>query len=212
MKTNLLTAGALVFLGLASLSSTWAISPADAQSRSGRYGRNYRNTVQVLVPAGTAINVRLDSKISTEHASQGDPWTGTVTQAVVRSGRIVIPQGSAVEGWVTGTAQGTHNTPAQLNLAVRQATVDGQYHGLNADAQPIVAGTRRAKKLGAVVGGAAVGALLGSVVGGKKSAVIGGVVGGAAGYGLTRSGLRTLVLKPGTVVSFTTREDVLARR
>jgi outer membrane lipoprotein SlyB len=82
----------------------------------------------------------------------------------------------------------------------------------NGETEPIVAGSNRAKKIGAIVGGAAVGGVLGHVVGGSKGTVIGGLRGGAAGYGATRHALRTMQLKPGTVVTFTAREDVVARR
>jgi hypothetical protein len=200
-------AGTLLLAGFASLNLAGPISQAQAQGRGGFYGS------RMLVPSGTQFNVQLDSKISTEHAQQGDYWTGTVTQSVLRNSRVVIPAGSQVEGTVTRTSQGQHNSKAQLGLAVHRAVLDGQTYDLNAQTQPIVAGTKRAKKLGAIVGGAAVGALLGNIVGGGKTGtVVGGVVGGAAGYGLTRNGMRTLVLKEGTVVTFTTRGNMLARR
>ena len=44
------------------------------------------------------------------------------------------------------------------------------------------------------------------------SLLIGGVLGGLAGYGATRHAYRTLVLKEGTVVSFTTSEDLMVWR
>jgi hypothetical protein len=91
-------------------------------------------------------------------------------------------------------------------------TVDGRSYALTADTEPIVAGSKRAKKIGAIAGGAAVGGLIGGAAGGKKGALIGGLLGGAAGYGLTRNALRTLQLKPGTVVDFTTRQELVARR
>src|SRR5262249_7048874 len=158
------------------------------------------------------MNVRLDSKISTEDAHSGDTWTGTVSQSVYSDGRVVIPAGSAVQGIVTEAAQGTHTTPARIDLAVRHVNMNGQSPTLYADTQPIVAGSHRAKKIGAIAGGAAVGALVGSAVDKGKGTLIGGLLGGAAGYGLTRHALRTMQLKPGTVVTFTTREDLAYRR
>src|SRR5262249_59149418 len=102
-------------------------------------------------------------------------------------------------------------TPAQLALAVRSINVNGDERMVRADTEPIVAGSHRAKKLGAIAGGAAAGALLGHAVGGKHSTLIGGVLGGAAGYGLTRHAMRTMVLKPGTTLQFTTRSYVASR-
>lgn len=199
MKSKAFVTLALAILALGSLN-------LDASART--YRRGGWNRSSAMIPAGSTINVRLDSQISTEDANSGDSWSGTVTQSTG-----TIPAGSPASGVVTTAVQGTHSTRPQLGLALRQVTVNGRTYSMDADTPVIIAGTQRAKKLGAIAGGAAVGALVGhSVAKGSHGTLIGGIVGGAAGYGLTRHALRTLQLKPGTVVSFTTRSDVLARR
>jgi hypothetical protein len=209
MKSRIFAVTTLAILALGSLNTLSMTSQAEAQRRYRNGDWGYRNA---MVPAGTSIQVRLDSKISTEQARQGDTWTGTVAQSVYSGGQVVIPAGSAVQGVVTSAAQGTHSTPASIDLAVRRVNMNGGSRTLYADTEPIVAGSHRAKKIGAIAGGAAVGALVGSAVDKGKGTLIGGLLGGAAGYGLTRHALRTMQLKPGTVVSFTTREDVAFRR
>ena len=207
MGRKFFAAAALATLALGPLSST----STSAQSNGG-YQRGYSRS-SAVVGAGTSINVRLDSKISSESAHRGDSWTGTVTQNVYSGNQVVIPAGTPVTGVVTTAAQGTHSTRAQIGLAVRRVEMNGQTRTMYADTPPIVAGSSRAKKIGAIAGGAAVGALLGHTVArGNHGTLIGGLVGGAAGYGLTRNALRTLELKPGTEVSFTTRQDVAVRR
>jgi hypothetical protein len=202
-----LVTGTLMILALGSVTTS--------QARTNVYHRggwNSRN-VNVMVPAGTSINVQLNSAISTDNAHQGDSWTGTVSQSIASSNGVAVQAGSPVEGVVTSAVQGTHSTPAQLALAVRRVTVNGQSLAMNAESLPIVAGTSRAKKIGAIAGGAAVGALLGHTVAkGSHGTLIGGLLGGAAGYGLTRNAFRTLQLKSGTVVSFTTSENLVARQ
>jgi len=199
---------ALTILSLGSLALGWT-HDASAQNR----WRRYRNG-SAAVAAGATLNVRLDSQISTEDAHNGDTWTGHVTNDVTANdGRVAIPAGSPVTGVVTDAEQGTHSTPAQLDLSVRSVTVNGRTMDLNADAPEVVAGSQRAHKIGAIAGGAAVGALLGHTVAkNNHGTLIGGLVGGAAGYGLTRHAFRTLQLKPGTVMTFTTREQMMARR
>lgn len=205
MRNKTFAAIALAVLVLGSLSS--------ASEARGRY-RNSRNASNsVVVPAGTSLMVRLDSNLSTDEVRSGDAWSGTVTQSVTSANRVTIPAGSQVQGVVTSSVQGTHDVRPMLTLAVRQVTVDGQARTVNANAQPIVAGTSRAKKLGAVALGAGAGALLGHTVAkDNHGTLIGGIVGGAAGYGLSRHALRTLQIKSGTVMSFTTSENVLAMR
>ena len=193
---RLRTFAAVSIVALGSLGLVWSTSDA-----------------RVLVSAGTPISVRLDSQISTEDARSGNTWNGTVSQSVYSGGRVVIPAGSPVEGVVTTAAQGTHDSKARLGLAVRRVTVNGRTQSMNANTATIVAGSNRAKKLGAIAIGAGAGALLGHTVAkDNHGTLIGGLVGGAAGYGLTRNALRTLQIKPGTVVTFSTSQDVMAYR
>lgn len=213
MKKQMLATVAI--LALSSVCTMW--STGEAQNRYGRHNRyqGYRSGYEsrVLIPAGTSFNVRLDSQVSTENGQQGDSWTGTVSQSVIADNRVVIPAGTPVEGVVTSSQQGTHSTRPSMQLAVSRVTVDGRSQTVNADTEPIVAGSNRAKKLGVIAGGAAVGALLGHAVAkDSHGTLIGGVLGGAAGYGLSRHAMRTMQLKPGTVLTFTTRSDVLAYR
>src|SRR4030095_6594528 len=101
----------------------------------------------------------------------------------------------------------------QLDLAVRRVLVDGEWRSMSADMPPIVAGSQRARKIGAIALGTAGGALLGhSVAKDKHGTLIGGLVGGAATYGLTRPAFRTMQLRPGTELSFTTNNSVAMRR
>lgn len=178
---------------------------------SSRWNRGYQS--RTVIPAGTNLYVRLDNTISTDDVHAGDTWTGTISQSVGYGNQVVIPAGTPVSGVVTTSVQGTHDSQAQMSLALRQVSVGGQYRRLNADTEPIVAGSQRAHKLGAIAGGAAVGALIGHTVArDHHGTLIGGLLGGATGYGLTRHAYRTLVLKPGTIVTFTTSSDMMARR
>jgi len=76
-----------------------------------------------------------------------------------------------------------------------------------------VAGSTRARNVGAVAGGAAAGALIGKAVGGSgKGALIGGLIGGAsaAGAAAASKGYQ-VVLKEGTVITFSVKENVMVR-
>ncbi len=203
-------------LGCVSFLSTTSDARRYRNENSRNYNRNYRsnyNQNRVLIPAGSTVNVRLTSKVSTENGQSGDTWTGTVIRPIVAGNNLVIPAGTPVEGVVTNATQGTHNNRPELALAIRQITVNGRSTTMNAYTEPIVAGSDRAKKLGVIAGGAAAGALLGHTVAkDQHGTLIGGLLGGAASYGLTRHALRTMQLKPGTELTFTTRGDVLAYR
>lgn len=223
MKTNRLTAWTAALLMLTSVGTSFG------QQQYGRdpygrdpYGRQYGRSQYgsdrdrwnrgMRVPAGTPLTVRLDSQVSTDDMRSGDRWSGTVSQPVMRRNRVMIPAGTPVEGIVTQSIQGDHNNPAQVSLAVRSLDFDGQYREVNATSENIVAGSKNAQKIGAIAIGAAAGALLGHAVDEHHGGLIGGLLGGALGYGATRHAYRTLVLKPGTEITFTTTEDLVASR
>jgi hypothetical protein len=137
-----------------------------------------------LVAAGTALQIAVSSPISSETANVGDAWSGEVKEAVIIGSDVVIPAGSQVEGVVTGARGAQKGDRAALDLAVRSITVNGKSWNVSAGTDSIIAGSTRARNLGAIAGGAAAGALLGKAIGGSnKGAVIGGIIGGAAAGG-----------------------------
>jgi len=80
--------------------------------------------------------------------------------------------------------------------------------------EAIVAGSTRARNLGAIAGSAAAGALIGkAVTGSTEGAVAGAVVGGGVATGVVAaSDGYQVVLKSGTALTFTTNEAMAVRR
>lgn len=159
----------------------------------------------VTVPAGTAMAISVDAQISTETAQVGDAWSGKVTQPVVVGTSAPIPAGSIVHGVVNAAKPAQSGDRAMLQLAVTSIEVDGKTHMIRASGEEIVAGSTRARNLGAVAGSAAAGALIGKAVGGSgKGALIGGLIGGAAATGaVAKSKGYQVVVKEGSEISFT---------
>jgi len=185
--------------------------------RSYRYGRYDRSTRYssyggVTLRAGTNVDIRLDSRIETDDAQEGQTWTGTIARDVFAGGRVVMPEGSRVEGVIMSVENGTHESKPQLALATREVGVNGNWVRMTAETGVIVGDSKKAKKIGAVVGGAAIGGLVGHAIGGDKGGILGGLLGGAAGYGATQHAFRSMVLKPGTVITFTVSQDMVAYR
>jgi hypothetical protein len=177
-----------------------AAKPAKAQAPS---------TPGVNVPAGTA-----DAQISSETAQVGDAWQGKVTEAVVIGTAAPIPAGSVVKGVVKAVKPAKAGDRAMLQLAVTEIEVEGKAHPIHATGEEIVAGSTRARNVGAVAGGAAAGALIGKAIGGSnKGALIGGLIGGAAATGAVAStkGYQ-VVIKEGAAINFTTDEVVTMKQ
>lgn len=167
----------------------------------------------VKVPAGTQIKLTVDAGISSETAHQGDTWTGVVKEPVVIGTSAPIPAGSVVHGVVSGAREAEKGSRAMLVLHLTSVEVNGTTHHLSASTDSIIAGSTRARNLGAIAGGAAAGALVGKMVGGSnKGALIGGIIGGAATTGaVAASKGYQVVLKPGTELAFTVDEPVVMK-
>lgn len=195
--------GAVLVLGSGCKSNRDDAS-ADGAAGSGFFGS------RVTVPSGTVLDVQLGSSLSSETARAGQTWTGTLTSPVVVEGREVVPAGSTVEGTVVSVQPARRGSRARLELGVRAVRVDDRKTSLHARAEPVIAGSTRARNLGAIAGGAAAGALLGKAIGGDgDDAAKGAIVGGAVATGAVAASKGYQVeLRDGTTMSFVVTDDV----
>ena len=137
-----------------------------------------------MVTAGTGLKITMNSPLSSETASIGQEWSGSISEAVVVGSMAPFPAGSVVHGVVDGVKPAEKGDRAVLVLRVTSIEANGKSHNISATADSIVAGSTRGRNVGAVAGGAAAGALIGRAVGGSgKGALIGGILGGAAATG-----------------------------
>ena len=168
---------------------------------------------ELTVPAGTSIDVTLDTRITSETAGVGDAWTGSTRTASIVDGREVIPAGSTVVGTVAAVTPAKKGDRAMLDLVMASVNVDGRSYHLRGSTEAVIAGSTRARNLGAIAGGTAAGAVVGQAVGGStKSTVIGAVIGGGAATGVvSQTKGYQVVLKQGTPLTFTTGAPVAVR-
>jgi hypothetical protein len=157
------------------------------------------------IPAGTTFDVVLSTQVSSETAKPGDAWSGTLASAVVVDGEVLAPAGAAVQGEVSEAVEAKRGDRAKLDLRVTSIEVSGKTRKVNAGTEPVIAGSPRARNLGAIAGGAAAGAIIGKAVGGDaEDAAAGAIIGGtAAGVGVAASKGYQVVLKSGTRLGFT---------
>jgi hypothetical protein len=152
----------------------------------------------------------VNAQISSEQVQPGDAWQGVTTDPVIVGSNAPIPAGALVNGVVVGAKGAEKGDRAFLYLAIKSISVDGREIAVNATTDSIIAGSTRARNLGAIAGGTAAGALIGKAVGGNgKGALIGGIVGGAAATaGVAASKGYQVVLKEGTELTFRTTNEV----
>ncbi len=152
---------------------------------------------QAVIPAGTTIEVRLNSELDTGEAKAGQTFTGTVAQPVIVGGKTVLARGTTVRGRITEVvSSGRLKRPASITLvltshATQPLQIDGKSHLL--------------RNIALIGGGAGAGAAIGGATGGKKGAAVGAAIGAGAGTATAYlTGKNEIVLPVEAVLPFVT--------
>ena len=182
-------------------------------ARTQDSGAATSHSAQAFVPTGTSLDVTLSTPLSSETANVGSPWSGSIRTASMIDGRDIVPAGSEVSGTVTGVTPARKGDRAMLDLGLSSVTVDGHRYAVRGGMESVVAGSTRARNLGAIGAATVAGALVGNAVGGStKGTVIGAVVGGTAATGaVSQTRGWQVVLKEGTPLTFTTSKSFAVR-
>jgi len=161
------------------------------------------------IPAGTFIDVTVMQTLSTERVHAGDPWQGVVARPVIAFGRETLPRGCRVEGRVMVAQPAAPGRDAKLQLTLDSIYSDTGSLSLTAVARPVIAGSTRARDIGAITGGAAEASTdNGEVGGGGKEAVAVGATAAVRAPGAASRRSREAVLKEGTVMTFVASRTV----
>lgn len=161
--------------------------------------------VEVTVPAGTAVAVRLLDTASSHESAVGQSVTAEVVDDVAAGGEVAIPAGATVVGRVSEAHQ--PGIGGQARIAVDFVSVElpsGDTVPFSATLSAI-GKSERGKDVATIVGGTAAGAILGhQVEDGDEGKVIGGIVGGGIGTAIAKGTKgQPVVLPAGTVVDLT---------
>jgi hypothetical protein len=138
--------------------------------------------VEVTVPEGTSLTIRLIDPIDSEKNQPGDHFRATLDSPVVVGDKIALPAGADVYGRVTNVKSAAHFAGrSELALELTRISANGKSYEIHTD-QFSKQGAARGKNTAAKVGGgAALGAIIGGLAGGGKGAAIGGAIGAGAG-------------------------------
>lgn len=168
----------------------------------------------VHLPSGTPVDVTLNSEISSESATIGNSWSGVTTRDLVSNGELIAAAGSPAGGSVTGVAAARRGDRAMLDLGLSWISAGGTRYNVRGDTPAIIAGSTRARNLGAIAAATAAGAVVGHAIGkSDKGTLVGAIVGAGAATGVVSQtkGWQVL-LKPGMAITFTTTETLAIRQ
>lgn len=176
------------------------------------------------VPAGTALMVRLDTTLATFSNKAGDPFRGSLTQAVVVNGQTLIPAGATVEGRVTKVSEPRRisgkptigilpeavilpsgeryyldATLTDTNIRGTDVNQEGQFKGSTHD-------RRDTLEQG---GGTAGGMVIGGLVGGPVGVLVGGAIGAGSTTGYWLAKHRSATLPAGTQLTLELNRPIM---
>jgi type IV secretion system protein VirB10 len=184
----------------------------------------------LTLPAGSNLNVRLTTTLSTRTNQDGDPWMAQVVEPIISGGEEVVPTGSTVEGRVTyvkppGRVKGV----GEMRLIAESiTTTEGTRYLISASLEEAqgAEGAKVKGEEGTIKGpsskkddavkagiGAGVGAGVGAIAAGGTGALYGAGIG--AGAALIRSLFKRgkdVVLPRGTDMTFVISRTTTAKR
>jgi len=181
---NILLLTLLVLAGLAAGCSVGAKAPTPpaAADKSVSQQLPFTESKPLVVPANTAIYVRLQQSISSSTAQSGQNFSAVLDEPLIVDGQTLAPRGTAVTGKVVSARESGHlHNAGYLRITLSSMTVNGRSVPLQTNSMFVSGGSYKKRNLAFIGGGAGGGALLGALVGGGKGAVIGSAIGATGG-------------------------------
>lgn len=162
---------------------------------------------------GMKIRVRMDVEINSESSSKNDTFTVRTTDAIRNGEVLLVPAGTVIEGRVTSaSAAAAGGRSGKLSVAFEKLLLEG---GESRNLDGSLVNELRAKSSGkfsvfSIIGGTAIGAILGAVTKSGGGALIGAGVGAGAGTGiaLSRKG-KNVRIRTGDVFEIVLNRDVM---
>jgi hypothetical protein len=194
-------------------SAAWSSKEVQPQSRRSL---ETRATHPALLPAGTAIRIRLERSLSTSRNHIGDKFYGHITEPVRVNDRTLIPAGSTVTGFIDRKSQ-PRRFAGHPSLRLRPDKMmlpGGEIYAINATV--VDSGNPRRNKVdeeGRISGPAlsshekvesvaltTTGAVAGAVVAGPVGSLVGAAAGATVSGGHYLLKRHSMVLPAGTVL------------
>jgi len=159
----------------------------------------------VNIPAGSALAIRINQRISVKTTPAGSRFDGEIVDAWTdSSGHVVLPKGTPVEGVVDASHRRGHFKGASiLELRLTSLTLNGTQYPLETHDLTRTKKGKGKRSAAFIGGGSGLGMLIGGVASGGTGLLIGGLAGGGAGTaaaGLT--GNRDLDIPAESIVRF----------
>ena len=160
-------------------------------------------TLTTTFLAAQTVQVRMNSKLSSESAPEGSTFRATLASPVQLDGRTCA-KGSAVGGVVSESKRsGRLSSPGVLALQPTWVSCSGRRVSVTAEPARLEGGSHTKRNAILIGGGAAAGGILGAIFGGGKGAAIGAAAGAGAGtVTAAATGRHEAVIEPESMIQW----------
>ena len=187
--------------------------PARSESAPGDVPEQQLRGHSAQLPAGTAIHIKLDKRVSTETSKAGEAFSGRITQDVLLDGETVLPAGAVLEGRIKrlSSPRRFRGRP-RIDLRPQEVTLpDGEKIPIDA----VIVDTNRPRKFDVddegrirgrgrnaddnfqAVAATGTGTIIGAVLGGPAGALAGAATGATASTAYWLTSRHSATLPPG---------------
>ncbi len=169
--------------------------------------------VQVTVPAGALLRIRVNRGIDSNHIKPGTPFDGTVLNDVTTTGEVAIPRGASVQGVVVDAKKaGALKGEGELALQINTVTLGGTNFPLTTDLWERQGADKSVRTVNSALGLGVLGAIVGGVAGGGAGAAVGAGVGAGVGVaGSAASPGGRIIVPPEAVLTFHTAQPTVVQ-
>ena len=169
--------------------------------------------LQLAIPAGTELAIRINQSISVKTSRVGDRFSGEVVEPVLQNGTVVIPRRTPVSGRIDASHRRGHfKGRSILELRLTEMTLNGNQYALDTH-DSVRTKKGKGKRTSGFIGGmTGAGMLIGGLATGGVGLAIGGAAGAGAGTLLAgTTGNRDISIPAESIVHFRLADQLVVQ-
>jgi hypothetical protein len=169
--------------------------------------------VNITVPAGTELTIRIDQHIDVKHSRSGDRFSGEVVEPVSSNGTVIIPRNSPVSGIIDESHRRGHfKGRSVLELRLTSLTLNGMEYPLDTHDDIRSKRGKGRRSAGIITGMTGAGMVIGGVATGGVGLLVGGAIGAGAGTAIAgTTGNRDINIPAESVMHFRLADDLVVQ-